>query len=102
MEKYFSIWKDGIRNSKLSEKLKGDVLSKMDFNSYYDLGLIVISVPPQAELSYVGDYVFWREGDRRYSLRAPRTSRCSRSGSSSQLLPPPPNSHPARGNTVTG
>ena len=63
LEKYFSIWKDGIRNSKLSEKLKGDVLSKMDFNSYYDLGLIVISVPPQAELSYVGDYVFWREGD---------------------------------------
>ncbi len=63
LEKYFSIWKDGIRNSKLSEKLRGDVLSKMDFNTYYDLGLIVISVPPQTELSYVGDYVFWREGD---------------------------------------
>ncbi|KPF97400.1 hypothetical protein IP86_13950 [Rhodopseudomonas sp. AAP120] len=62
-EKYFSKWKDQIRKSKLTEKLRDDVLSNMDFNSFYGLGIIVINIPPQAELSYVGDELYWRDGD---------------------------------------
>ena len=63
VENYFSRWKDAIRNSPLSQKLKDSVLSHIDFNSFYGLGVIVITIPPQVELSYVGDYVFVRKGD---------------------------------------
>ena len=71
-EAYYSKWKDGIRNSTLSEKLRSDVLSNMDFNSYFGLGIIVITIPPQSELSYVGEDVFWREGDATTQARNAR------------------------------
>ncbi|GER17414.1 GmrSD restriction endonuclease domain-containing protein [Variovorax boronicumulans] len=63
MEKYISKWKDGIRSSDLSQPLKDSVLSSIDFNSFYGLGVIVITVPAQSELSYVGEDVYWRAAD---------------------------------------
>ena len=63
MEKYFSKWKEGIKNSKLTPSLRDTVLSNMDYNSFYGLGVIAISIPPQSELSYVGDDLYWRNGD---------------------------------------
>lgn len=39
------------------------VLSHIDYNAYYGLGVIVITVPPQKEVSYVGEDTFWRVGD---------------------------------------
>lgn len=62
-EKYFSMWKHYIRDSKLSSPLKEDILSSMDFHSYFGLGIIVLSIPPQNEVSMVGDTIYWREGD---------------------------------------
>jgi hypothetical protein len=62
-EQYYAKWKDGIRNSRLSPTLRDGVLSNMDFNSFYGLGVVIIVVPPQKEFSYVGDEVFWRDGD---------------------------------------
>jgi hypothetical protein len=38
-------------------------LSNIDYNSYYSLGVIVITVCPQKELSYLGEEAFWRVGD---------------------------------------
>lgn len=63
MEKYFGKWKDQIKQSKLSTPLRDSVLSHIDFNSYYGLGVIVFTVPSQKELSYYGDEVYWRDGD---------------------------------------
>ena len=63
MEKYFGILKDGIRTSGLSSSLRDQVLSSIDYNSFFGLGVIVITVPAQKELSYVGDDVYFREGD---------------------------------------
>jgi hypothetical protein len=63
-EKYFAKWKEAISNSKLSEPLKSSCLSGMDYNSYYGLGIIVISIPSQKELSYVGEDVYWRPTQR--------------------------------------
>ena len=63
LEQYLTKWKNAIKNSALSEKLKGDVLSNIDYNAFYGLGVIVITIPPQKELSYVGDDVYWRESD---------------------------------------
>lgn len=62
-EEYFSRWKNGIRNSSLSSPLKDEVLSRIDYHDYYGLGLIVISVPKQSELSYVGEETYTRESD---------------------------------------
>lgn len=46
-EKYFSLWRDGIAASELSEPLKTDVLSSMDYNEYFGYGVIVLTVPAQ-------------------------------------------------------
>jgi predicted HTH transcriptional regulator len=62
-EDYFSKWKNGIKNSKLSEKVRDDVLSNIDFNSFYGLWIIIITVPQQSEVSYVGEELYWRNGD---------------------------------------
>jgi hypothetical protein len=43
--------------------LRDSVLSNMDFNSFYGLGLIAITVPPQQEPSYVDEQIYWRNGD---------------------------------------
>ncbi|WP_211879226.1 DUF262 domain-containing protein [Plastoroseomonas hellenica] len=45
-EQYYSTIRDGIKKSNLSEKLKDSVLSNMDFNSFYGLGVVVINVLP--------------------------------------------------------
>lgn len=63
VEQYFSKWKDGIKKSALTPTLRDTVLSNMDFNSFFGLGVIVISVPPQTDLSYVGEELYWRNGD---------------------------------------
>jgi hypothetical protein len=63
VEQYVTKWKDAIKQSKLSPALRDAVLSNMDFNSYYGLGVIVFTVPPQSELSFVGEEVYWRNGD---------------------------------------
>lgn len=62
-ETYFTKWKQGIQNSKLSSPLKDEVLSSMDYHDYYGLGLIVILVPAQKRLSFVSDVPYWRSGD---------------------------------------
>ena len=63
VEAYFAKWKEAIKNSELSSHLKDAVLSSIDFNSYYDLGILIITVPPQKELSFVGEELYWRDGD---------------------------------------
>jgi len=62
-EDYFSKWKNAIKNSKLSQALKNSVMSNIDYHSFYGLGVIVITIQPQKELSYVGEYVYWRISD---------------------------------------
>lgn len=63
MEQYLSKWKDSIRNSSLTPAVRDSVLSHVDFNSYFGLGVIIITVPEQSELCYFGGQVYWRSGD---------------------------------------
>lgn len=62
-EAYFARWKTAIRNSKLSPHLRDGVLSNIDYNDYFGLGVIIISIPSQNQLSYLDDDLYWREGD---------------------------------------
>ncbi|WP_017661864.1 DUF262 domain-containing protein [Baaleninema simplex] len=63
VEDYFSFWRNSIKNCEISQPLKDSVLSSMDFNSFYGLGIIVITIIPQKELSYFGEDVYYRKGD---------------------------------------
>src|SRR5262249_28871455 len=63
VEDYLSNWKKSIRTSRLSPHLRDSVLSSIDFNDFYGLGIIVMTIPPQKELSYLDDQVYWREAD---------------------------------------
>lgn len=72
LEQYFAKWKEAIKRSKLSAALRDSVLSSIDFNSYFGLGVIIFTVPPQKELSYVGDEVFWRNGDSTEQATVPK------------------------------
>lgn len=71
VEEYFTKWKDGIRNSSLSEVLKDQVLSNIDYNDFFGLGLIVINIPPQREVSYYEDDIYFRSGDE--TVKAEKT-----------------------------
>lgn len=63
MEAYFGRIKTAIMNSDLSEPLKAAVLSGINFNDYFGMGIVVINVPAQKNVSTVGEGVFVREGD---------------------------------------
>jgi len=72
VEEYFSTWKNAIRSSGLSGHLKDSILSNLDFNDFYGLGVIVMTIPTQKELSYVGEALYWREGDSTVRAEAPK------------------------------
>ncbi len=63
IEQYYSHWKEAIRNSGLSGSVRDSVLSNMDYNEFYGLGVITITIPPQCEMSYVDEETFLRSGD---------------------------------------
>ena len=49
-----------------------NVLSSIDYNNYYGLGVIVIEIQPQKEMAFVGDNVFWRNFDSTELTTDPR------------------------------
>ncbi len=63
IEDYYSLWKEGLASAPISEPLKSLVASSMDFNNFYGLGVIIITIRPQTDLSYFGDDVYWRNAD---------------------------------------
>lgn len=63
VETYVGRWKTAIRNSELSDKLKSDILSSVDYNEYFGLGVLVLRIPRQAAPSFVGETLYVREGD---------------------------------------
>lgn len=72
VEQYVGRWKDAIKQSKLSDALRDSVLSNLDFNSYYGLGVIVFTIPAQKKLSFVGDEVYWRNSDSTEIATSPK------------------------------
>lgn len=62
MEDYVQILVNHINRSNISAHTKGSVLAHIDYNSYFELGVLVISIPPQKELTYLGDELYRRDG----------------------------------------
>lgn len=63
LESYYARVKQAIRDSDMTQPLKNDVLSAIDFNDYFGLGVIVIPVPPQNAPSLFEGKLYWRNGD---------------------------------------
>lgn len=63
VEQYYAKWKDAIKNSKLSSALRSSVLSHMDFHSYFGLGVIILTIPAQTEVSFYDEMAYWRVSD---------------------------------------
>lgn len=70
VEAYVGRWKTAIRTSQLAEPLKGDILSSMDYNDYFALGVLVLRVPRQSRPSFIGDTMYVREGDETRAITA--------------------------------
>ncbi|MBF9073168.1 GmrSD restriction endonuclease domain-containing protein [Streptacidiphilus fuscans] len=62
-ERYFGRWKEAIRNSNLTPSLKDSVLASLAYADYYGLGVIVIRVPEQHDVSLLDGRLYVREGD---------------------------------------
>jgi len=72
LEDYHGILRKHIGSANLSEPLKSSVLSSIDFNTYFGLGIIVITIPAQKEPSYFNDEVYWRDGDNTRKADTPK------------------------------
>lgn len=62
-EEYVGKLKTAIRNAPMSEPLKGSVLSSIAYVDYFGLGVVVIRVPGQNQVSLLGEKVYVREVD---------------------------------------
>lgn len=62
-EEYIRMWSEEIRKSKLSEPLKSQVLSSLDWNDFYGKGLFIITVPEQNDVSDIDELFYWRDAD---------------------------------------
>ncbi|MCE1254457.1 MAG: hypothetical protein LWX83_13025, partial [Anaerolineae bacterium] len=72
LEDYVSLLKSKIKASELTESIAMNILSSIDYNNYYGLGIIVIEIPPQKEMAVVGDKVYWRNHDSTELTTDPR------------------------------
>jgi hypothetical protein len=63
VEKYVDQLKNVIKSSALSDSTKMSVLSSLAYDNYYGLGIVVINIPSQSEITFVGNQVYWRNVD---------------------------------------
>ena len=72
VESYVTHWKTAIRESGLSEPLKSSVLTAIDYNNYYGLGVLIINVPGQKDPSYLNDKMYVRVVDETKEIKDPQ------------------------------
>lgn len=72
VEAYIRKLKEEIEKSPLSTQLKTSVLSHIDYHAFYGLGVIVITIPRQTEISYYNDELYWRNADSTEKAEKPR------------------------------
>lgn len=72
VEDYLGKIVEYIKGSNMSDHTKTSILAHVDFNSYYDLGVVVLSIPPQRELTYLGDDLYRRDGANNVPVQHPK------------------------------
>lgn len=61
-EEYVDLWRNAIRNSPLSEKLKKSLLQKIRYYDYKGYGILSLEIEPQSEMSLYDGVIYVREG----------------------------------------
>jgi hypothetical protein len=77
LDKYMRKIEDGIRQSKLSDPLKTQVLTSLDVVSYKGMSVVRIRVPKQSLASFVGDNCFIRMGSSTRQATGPQIAAVS-------------------------
>ena len=72
VDEYCTQIKDFIDKSDMSEALQLSVLSNMELITYHGFSVVCIVVPPQKEMSYLGDNVFIRKHSSTTQVTNPR------------------------------
>ncbi|MFM9267445.1 DUF262 domain-containing protein [Tychonema sp. BBK16] len=72
LEDYVGILINAIRKSDLGDPLKTQVLAKIDTINYKGYSVIRINVPPQKEVSFVGEKAFIREDSSTVEAKGPK------------------------------
>jgi uncharacterized protein with ParB-like and HNH nuclease domain len=72
VEKYVEILINKIRDSGLTDPLKTQVLMKFDTICYKGLSVIRIHIPPQDDISFIGDKAFTREHSSTIEAQGPK------------------------------
>jgi hypothetical protein len=72
LDKYMRRIEDCIRQSKLSEPLKTQVLSALDVVAYKGMAVVRIRVPRQGQASFLGDDCFIRAGSSTQKATGPQ------------------------------
>lgn len=63
MEEYYRRFCNELKQSALSEPLKSQVVSLIDYNDFYGYGVIVITVPLLTNYSSYNGDIYYRSGD---------------------------------------
>jgi hypothetical protein len=77
LDKYMRRIEDGIRQSKLTDPLKTQVLASLDVISYKGMTVARIRVPKQGQVSFVGDDCFIRVGSSTQKATGPQIAAIS-------------------------
>ena len=72
LDSYINWITEQIRNTKLSDPLKTDILGKLDPINYKGLSVLRIQIPSQESASYVGEKCFTREGSQTIEVAGPK------------------------------
>jgi hypothetical protein len=72
VEDYIQAIVVSIQRSSLTEATKHSVLAHLDYNSYFGLGVLIMSIPAQSELTYLGEELFRRDGSNNIRVTGPR------------------------------
>jgi len=77
LDKYMRRIEDGIRQSKLTDPLKTQVLSSLDVVAYKGMSVVRIRVPKQGQASFLGDECFIRVGSSTQKATGPQIAAVS-------------------------
>ncbi|MDJ1184602.1 GmrSD restriction endonuclease domain-containing protein [Roseofilum casamattae] len=69
LEDYVGIIINTIKKSELTDPLKTQVITKLDTIKYKDLSVIIINIPPQNQISFLGEKAFIRENSSTVEAR---------------------------------
>ena len=64
VERYYQLWRENVDKSALSPHLKTDVLSRLDLCIHKGVHILILTIPPQQNVSLFENKIYTRDGDQ--------------------------------------